>query len=76
VPVRAIAEVIGRRLDLKVASIVPEDADEHFGWLARSLELDALASSAHTSESLGWQPTRPGLIDDLEQGHCFRELVA
>jgi hypothetical protein len=55
---------------------VTDDAAEHFGWLSGFLALDVLASSALTSELLGWQPTRPGLIADLEQGHYFRELVA
>jgi nucleoside-diphosphate-sugar epimerase len=72
VPVRAIAEVIGRHLDLPVVSIAPEDAGEHFGWLSTFLAFDVLASSALTRESLGWQPTHPTLLDDLEQGHYFR----
>jgi nucleoside-diphosphate-sugar epimerase len=73
VPVRAIAESIGRHLDLPAASIAPEDAGEHFGWLGGFLAIDVLASSALTRELLGWEPTRPGLIDDLAQGHYFRE---
>jgi nucleoside-diphosphate-sugar epimerase len=73
VPVRAIAETIGRHLDLPVASIAPEDAGEHFGWLGPFLALDVQASSALTRELLGWQPTHPGLIDDLDEGHYFRE---
>ncbi|MDQ6751723.1 MAG: 3-beta hydroxysteroid dehydrogenase, partial [Actinomycetota bacterium] len=76
VPVRAIAEVIGRHLHLPVASIAPDDAGEHFGWLGGFLALDVRASSAQTRELLGWQPTHPGLIDDLEQGHYFREPAA
>ena len=71
VPVRAIAEVIGRHLDLPVVAIAPEDAGAHFGFLAAFLGLDSPASSALTRELLGWQPTHPGLIDDLEQGHYF-----
>ena len=55
------------------ASIAPEDAAEHFGWLAGFLGADSPASSALTRELLGWQPTQPGLIDDLEQGHYFRD---
>jgi hypothetical protein len=73
VPVRAIAETIGRHLDLPVASIAPQDAGEHFGWLGPFLALDVQASSALTRELLGWQPTHPGLIDDLDEGHYFRE---
>ena len=72
VQVRAIAEVIGRELDLPVVSVAPEVADEHFGWLGTFLAFDVLASSALTRELVGWEPTGPGLIDDLEQGHYFR----
>jgi nucleoside-diphosphate-sugar epimerase len=76
VPIRAVAEVIGRQLDLPVVSVAPEDAAEHFGWLAGFLAADSPASSALTRELLGWQPTRPGLIEDLEQGHYFRNPAA
>jgi nucleoside-diphosphate-sugar epimerase len=72
VPIRAIAEVIGRHLDLPVVSISPESAAEHFGWLAGFLAADGPASSALTRELLGWRPTQPGLIDDLDKGHYFR----
>jgi nucleoside-diphosphate-sugar epimerase len=72
VPIREIAEAIGRHLDVPVVSISAEDAGEHFTWLAGFLGLDAPASSAWTRELLGWEPTQPGLIDDLEEGHYFR----
>jgi len=72
VPIRAIAEVIGRHLDLPVAAVPAEDAGEHFGWLSGLIAIDSPASSALTRELLGWQPTQPGLIDDLEKGHYFR----
>jgi nucleoside-diphosphate-sugar epimerase len=71
VPLRDIAEVIGRHLDLPVVSISTEDAGEHFTWMAGFLAVDAPASSALTRELLGWQPTQPGLIADLDQGHYF-----
>ena len=71
VPIRDIAEVIGRHLDLPVVAISPEDAAEHFAWLAGFLAADSPASSALTRELLGWQPTQPGLIEDLEKGHYF-----
>jgi nucleoside-diphosphate-sugar epimerase len=76
VPIREIAEVIGRHLDVPVVSIAPEDAGEHFTWLAGFLGVDAPASSALTRELLGWQPTQPGLIDDLDAGHYFRQPPA
>jgi nucleoside-diphosphate-sugar epimerase len=71
VPIREIAEVIGRHLDVPVVSVAAEDAGEHFTRLGGFLGLDAPASSELTRELLGWRPTQPGLIDDLEQGHYF-----
>jgi nucleoside-diphosphate-sugar epimerase len=73
VPIRDIAEVIGRHLSLPVVSIAPEDAAGHFSWMAGFLALDSPASSALTRELLGWEPTHPGLIDDLDQGHYFHD---
>jgi nucleoside-diphosphate-sugar epimerase len=76
VPIRAIAEVIGRHLDLPVAAISPADAGEHFGWLAAFIAADSPASSTLTREMAGWQPTHPGLIDDLDKGHYFHSPSA
>jgi nucleoside-diphosphate-sugar epimerase len=67
VPTRDIAEAIGRRLKVPVVSKSPEEAAEHFGWLAAFVGLDLAASGAKTQAQLGWQPTGPGLIADLEQ---------
>jgi nucleoside-diphosphate-sugar epimerase len=72
VPVRDVAEAIGRHLDLPVVSVSPEEAGDHFGFLARFIGADNPASSALTRELTGWHPTHPGLIDDLDQGHYFR----
>ncbi|MFI6510394.1 SDR family oxidoreductase [Streptosporangium sp. NPDC050855] len=72
VPIRSIAEIIGRRLDLPSRSVCAADAAGHFGWLASVLAVDSPASSESTRELLGWHPTRPGLIEDLEEGHYFR----
>jgi nucleoside-diphosphate-sugar epimerase len=67
VPMRDIAEVIGRGLKVPVISVSPEEAPAHFGWLAAFAGRDLPASSALTQERLGWRPTGPGLIADLEQ---------
>lgn len=72
VPIRDIAEVIGAHLEVPVVSISPEEAGEHFTWLAHFLAADCPASSAMTRELLGWKPTQLELIDDLNQGHYFR----
>ena len=66
---RTIAEVIGRKLGIPTASIAPEAAAEHFGWLGRFLAMDQPASSKLTQQRLGWKPTHPGLIEDLEAGY-------
>jgi nucleoside-diphosphate-sugar epimerase len=68
---RDIAEAIGRRLQIPVKSIAPEEAQTYFGWLAMFATHDMPASSAQTRKKLGWQPTGPGLIADLEQLHGF-----
>jgi nucleoside-diphosphate-sugar epimerase len=67
VPVRDIAEVIGRGLNVPVVRKSPKEAMEHFGWLAAFVGSDLPASSAKTQNQLGWHPTGPGLIADLEQ---------
>ncbi|MGV8910234.1 MAG: 3-beta hydroxysteroid dehydrogenase, partial [Propionicimonas sp.] len=72
VPTRVIAEAIGAGLGVPVVSIPADQAGEHFGWLARFFGADASASNALTRELLGWEPTHPGLLQDLEQGHYFR----
>lgn len=69
VPHRAMAEAIGRRLGMAVKSIPPEEAQAHFGWLAELVARDLRASSEQTRKRLGWRPTGPGMIADLEQLH-------
>ncbi len=75
VPVHAIAEVIGRHLDVPVATVTSADAAEHFGWLAGFIGMDGRASSTLTRDQLGWQTAQPGLIDDLDAGHYFLEAA-
>lgn len=67
VPLREIAEVIGRGLNVPVRSIAPDEAAAHFGFLGRFVAMDLQGSSAQTRETLGWNPAGPGLIADLEQ---------
>ncbi|GAA4714613.1 SDR family oxidoreductase [Nocardioides conyzicola] len=60
--VRDIVTVIGRRLGVPVES-VPEDA---FGPLGAIFAMDQPSSSAHTRQALGWEPSHPSLLSDLE----------
>jgi nucleoside-diphosphate-sugar epimerase len=71
ISMREIAEVIGRGLKVPVVSLAPERAQAHFGWLAMFAGFDMPASSAITQQRLGWHPTGPGLIADLEQMRWF-----
>jgi nucleoside-diphosphate-sugar epimerase len=72
VPLRDIAGVIGRHLNLPTVSVTAEDAGGHFGWLAAFASIDSPASSTLTQQRLGWHPVQPGLLADLEQGHYFK----
>jgi nucleoside-diphosphate-sugar epimerase len=71
VPMREIAEVVGRGLKVPVISVSPEDAPTHFGWLAAFAGRDLPASGVLTQERLAWHPTGPGLIADLERMRYF-----
>jgi nucleoside-diphosphate-sugar epimerase len=72
VPLREIARVIGRRLNLPVVSKSAEEAADHFGWFASFAGMDLSASSAQTQKELGWRPVQSGLIADLERGSYFQ----
>ena len=65
VSLREVAETIGKGLKVPVVSIAPEKAAEHFGWFAHFAGVDMPASSEWTRKTLGWNPTGPGLIEDL-----------
>ena len=71
IPTREIAEVIGRRLNVPAVSKTPEEAAALLGFIGQVLGMDGSASSALTQERLGWRPTQPGLIHDLEKGRYF-----
>ncbi len=66
VKVRDMAEVIGRGLKLPVVSLTPEQAGAHFGWMGAFVSWDMPASGAHTQQLLGWHPTGPSMLADLE----------
>lgn len=67
VALKAVAESIGRGLNLPVVSVPASDAEQHFGWLARFAGMDSPASSALTQQRLGWRPVETTLIADLDR---------
>jgi nucleoside-diphosphate-sugar epimerase len=71
VPLRDIAQAIGRRVNLPTVSKSSEQAAEHFGWLAHFVLMDSPASSERTRKLLGWHPTQTGLISDLDAVQYF-----
>ncbi len=75
VPFREIAQVIARKLDVPTASIAAEDANEHFSFLGGLVGLDNPTSSRLTRRLLGWEPTHPGLLADLDEGHYFEAAL-
>ena len=72
---KAIAHAIGAGLGDPVVSVSNEEAVDHFGWMSRFFGMDATASNTITRELLGWEPTHQGLLDDLSEGHYFRETA-
>jgi len=66
VPLRDIAEVVGKGLNVPAVSLSPEEAQAHFGWMAMFAGADMPASNVKTRQTLGWNPTGPDLITDLQ----------
>ncbi len=73
---RRIAEAIGHGLDVPVRSVEQDQASEYVGYLAPFVALDNPTSAVRTRGLLGWEPTQPGLLDDLGHGHYFEGKVA
>jgi nucleoside-diphosphate-sugar epimerase len=72
VPFRGIAEVIARRLNVPLAALAPDEVEAHFGWFAHFATMDCSASAERTVRALGWQPTRSGLLADIDRDAYFR----
>jgi nucleoside-diphosphate-sugar epimerase len=71
IPVREIAEAIGRHLDVPAVSVPAAEVAGHFGWFAPFITMDVTFSSDDTQRLLDWKPEHPGLIADLDHGDYF-----
>lgn len=67
---------MGRHLAVPAVSVSPADAGEHFAHLGHFVALDSPATAAVTRQLLGWEPTGPSLLEDLEQDHYYRQAAA
>jgi nucleoside-diphosphate-sugar epimerase len=75
IPFRGIAAAIGRRLNIPVRSVAADEAADYVGYLAQFAALDNPTSATHTRELMHWEPTHPGLLDDLAEGHYFNDAA-
>ncbi len=71
IPFRQIAETIGAGLELPVKSLTPDEARSWLGWMAFFAATDNPSSSAWTRQTFGWQPTGPGLLQDMRESGYF-----
>lgn len=76
IPTRAIAEAIGDALGLPVTSIDPADAVDHFGFIGQFFGMEMSATSDETRKLLDWEPTGPGLLEDIAAGAYTAAHVA
>jgi hypothetical protein len=71
IPIREVAEIFAAYLGVPAVSVTPGQAGDYAGFLGGFWGFDGPASAQITRELLGWEPTRPGLITDLKEGHYF-----
>lgn len=67
VPLKSIAEAIGKRLNVPVTSIPQDQAAAHFGFLSMFTSMNLTGSSEWTQKQLNWKPTGPDLLSDLKE---------
>ncbi len=72
IPVRDIAGIIGRHLNIPVGSVPLSQVDDYFGFIGRILSFDCPSTNALTQERFGWHPEQPGLLADIAKGYYFK----
>ncbi len=71
IPRKLIAETIAGKLGIEARSVSDEEAPQYLGFLAAFAGLDNPTSNDKTRTLLGWEPTHPGWIEDVQTGHYF-----
>jgi len=69
IPFKVIAETIAGKLGIDTKSITEEEAPQYLGFLAGFASLDNPVSNDKTRKALGWAPTHPGWVEDVQSGH-------
>ena len=69
IPLKRIAELIGKKLDLPVVSVSDEKIAQHFEWMAGFIGFDSPATALQTQQQLGWEPTGIGLLQDMDENY-------
>ena len=67
IALREMVGVIAQHLKLPIRSVAQPEAEAYFGWMSPFAALDMPASSDWTRRELGWQPTGPGMMEDLQR---------
>lgn len=71
IPRKVIAETIADKLGVGTRRVTEEEAPQYLGFLASFAGLDNPTSNDKTRALLGWTPTHPGWIEDVQTGHYF-----
>jgi nucleoside-diphosphate-sugar epimerase len=71
IPRKVIAETIAGKLGIETRSVSDEEAPQYLGFLAAFAGLDNPTSNEKTRQLLGWEPTHPGWVEDVQTGHYF-----
>jgi nucleoside-diphosphate-sugar epimerase len=71
IPFKTVAETIAGKLGIETKSVTVEEAGEYLSFLTPFAGFDNPVSSQKTRELLGWEPTHPGWVEDVQSGHYF-----
>lgn len=66
VPLKAIAAVISRKLNIPLIAKTKEEAAAHFGPFAHFAAMHVQASSDETRQALSWLPKESALLEEME----------
>ncbi|MCU4182748.1 SDR family oxidoreductase [Acidiferrimicrobium sp. IK] len=69
IPFKVIAETIAGALGVETKSVALDEAPQYLGFLAGFAHLHNPVTNDKTRQALGWEPTHPGWVEDVQTGH-------